>query len=468
MSSRPNVIWVTLESTRADHTTMGGHDRDTTPNLAALANDDAGRSFDDCFAHGIWTLSSSASILTGTYPSYHGAGMGAEAIPGSVPTIPERLRDAGYATACFSPNSHLSSATDLDRGFDRFEWVSSSSLTDAVDTRTLLKYACNLRRHGGGLTLDPQKHTPDYLLNDRAKRWVRNTAGGDEPLFLYVHFGGPHRPYHPPRRLASRFCEEIDTDVDAAYDRSLDVHDRLFEYVAKGCTLSDDEYAALSALYDGEIAHADEFVGDLVETVQDALEDTIVVVTADHGELFGEQGLLAHQIAVDDAVSHVPLVVHGSDALANVDAGPVQHADVMRTLLELADAPVDGLQGHDLRQEKRDFAVIQRGGERARRNLDRIADLDDRFDPSRYHRAPLSAIRTGEFKLLYSEDAVDLYRLPDEETDVAAAYPNVAERLESEIEDWLERTGRAASDEVEASFSEDMESQLADLGYIVE
>lgn len=467
MSSRPNVIWVTMESTRADHTTMGGHGRDTTPNLAAIADDDTGRSFDDCFAHGIWTLSSSASILTGTHPSYHGAGMDASAVPSSVPTIPERLREAGYATACFSPNSHLSSATGLDRGFDRFEWVSSSSLTDAVDTRTLLKYACNLRRHGGGLTLDPQKHTPDYMLNDMAKRWLRGAAGGDDPLFLYVHFGGPHRPYHPPRRLASRFCEEIDTDVDAAYDQSLDVHERLFEYVAQGCPLSDDEYAALSALYDGEIAHADEFVGDLVETAQETLENTIVVVTADHGELFGEQGLLAHQIAVDDALCHVPLVVHGSEALANVAAGPLQHADVMRTLLEIVDVPAEGIQGRDLRRDRRAFAVIQRGGDRACRNLDRIAALDERFDPSRYHRAPLSAIRTGEFKLLSSEDGVELYRLPDEETDVSTAYPHVTERLKSELEDWLERTGRAAG-EVEASFSEDMESQLADLGYVVE
>ena len=120
-SQRPNVIWLTIESTRTDHTTVGGAATDTTPNLARIADADRGRVVPGCVAHGVWTLPSSASILTGTYPTHHGAGITGEAIPEQLPTVAERLREAGYHTRCLSPNSHLSSATGLDRGFDEFD-----------------------------------------------------------------------------------------------------------------------------------------------------------------------------------------------------------------------------------------------------------------------------------------------------------------------------------------------------------
>jgi uncharacterized sulfatase len=470
MRDRPNIVWITLESTRADHTTLDGYSRDTTPNLERIARDSTGRYFSECFSHGIWTLSSSASILTGTYPSHHGAGMDGESIPDGLPTVPELLRSAGYRTACLSPNSHLSSATGLDRGFDEFSWVSKSTLREAVGFRTLLKYAAHVRSHGGGFTLDPRLHNRGYMLHDVAKRWVRSFEGDDEPFFMYLHHGGPHHPYAPPLRYRDRFTVDLPMSAEDAQDVAFHHHDRLHEHIAEGCEFSDDEWAALKAMYDAEIAYVDELVGDLFDYTESRdLGDTVFVVTADHGELFGERGLLAHMGVTDDAVSHVPLVVHGDDGLADHDGEMVQHADVMRTLLERAGADTESLQGRDLREESRDKSVVQRGAERTRRNLDTFEAHNPAFDRSDYPSGTVTALRTAEFRYQRSEDRDELFRLPDGRTDVSDEYPEIASDLETTLDEWLETTGAPVDrDSSDGEFTDAMKEQLSDLGYLVE
>jgi len=470
MSSLPNVVWVTMESTRADHTSMGGHDRDTTPNLRRIADRPGGTSFSGCFSHGLWTLTSSASILTGTYPSHHGVGMGSEAVPDALPTVPELLGDAGYRTACLSPNSHLSSATALDRGFDRFAWVSKSTLPDLVDVRTAFRYLRNLRSNGGGLTLDARKHNFGFMMNEVAKRWVDEFRGGDEPFFLYLHHGGPHRPYSPPQRYREAFAEDLPISADEAQAIAFDHHENLFEHVADGCEFDDAEWAAMKALYDAEIAHTDELVGDLFDFVRsNDVGDTVFVVTADHGELFGERGMLAHQVVADDAVTHVPLVVNGLDGVEGYDGEMVQHADVMRTILESVGADTDSLQGIDLREETRDRSVVQRGAERPANNLERIAGNNPDFDASAYLSGQVHALRTSEFKYVRGDDGSALYALPDEERDAAGEHPTVAADLDAALSEWLETDGQPVeSGRTEGEFTDEMKDQLSDLGYLVE
>lgn len=472
MMSTPNIVWITMESTRADHTSLGGHRKETTPNLQRIADRATGRAFTQCFSHGVWTLASSASILTGTYPSHHGAGMTADAIPDDLPTVPERLQDAGYRTACLSPNSHLSSATGLDRGFDRFAWISKSSLLTEVGLRTLLKYIVTIRRHGGGLTFDTMKHGTGFLVNDLAKRWISSFSGDQEPFFLYAHYGNPHHPYYPPRSYRRKFTEDIERSAAEASDVSLQHHRDLHETIANGCQLSASEREALSALYDGEIAYTDALIGELFDHVNSLdLDDTVFIVTADHGELFGEHGLLAHKIVVDDAVTHVPFVAHGFDPLVEHSGEMIQHADVMRTLLEHVGADTSQLHGIDLTEETRDYSILQRGEDRCRKNLDTFSEINGEFDRDRYHEGALHAIRTADFKYQQSEDGSELYSLPDEETDVSDTRPGVATELETELNEWLRRKGTQHSSghhESAGEFTEAMKEQLADLGYLVD
>lgn len=470
MRVRPNVVWVTMESTRADHTSLEGYDRDTTPELGRIAESDGGRAFERCFSHGIWTLPSSASILTGTYPTHHGAGIDGDAIPPELETVPELLAEVGYTTGCISPNAHLSSGTGLDRGFDRFAWLSRSNLLETVGVRSLLKYALNVRRHGGGLTTDTRKHNRGFVTNELAKRWL-DSLGGDEPFFLYCHHGGPHQPYYPPKPYREAFADDIQMSPAEAGAFAIETYHDVNRTIAHGVDFDEEEWAAIHAMYDGEIAHTDHLVGSLFEYVQSLdLGETVFVVTADHGELLGERGLLAHKVVINDAVTHVPLVVHGFDELLDHDSERIQHIDLVRTLLECAGARTEQLQGIDLREETREHSIIQRGGRRCRRNLDSFLEYDRGFPIEEFHHEEtLSAVRTPRFRYQRSPAGAELFRLPDESTDVTEQFPRVASALDEALVEFLEADGRPVSGApISGEFSEEMEQQLADLGYLVE
>lgn len=179
MSCGPNVVWVTLDSVRRDRTTIGGHDRDTTPALERLATSAEGQAFDNCIAHSNWTLASSAATLTGTYPSHNTFGMGGEFVPDNLSTVADLFKKKGYGNACLSRNAHVSDATGINRSFDQFEWLSSSTLLEVAGPRSLGKYLINIRRHSAGFTTDTAKHATLFLMNDIAKRWLRSF---DEPF----------------------------------------------------------------------------------------------------------------------------------------------------------------------------------------------------------------------------------------------------------------------------------------------
>lgn len=485
MNDAPNVVWLTLESVRADHTPMDGYERNTTPAIAQLAGESDATAFENCFAHSMWTPASSASILTGTYLSDHGVGKegtGMRKLPRNLTTLPELLSEEGYRTACLSPNGYLSSANGLDRGFQDFYWLSKNLADGGVadlmnyglnlgshegsplneKTRGLLKYALNVRSHGPGLTLDKDRHNLAYLTTDIAKQWVSDVTKGEDPFFLYAHVGNPHHPYCPPRRARDRFRDELPTSMEDAIDLSLDTYagsDEIRRLNANGSPLDDDQWDAIETLYDTEITYADDCVREIVNHVR-ALDDgnTIFVVTADHGELFGEYGLVGHNLVLHDALTHVPLVVAGADLDCDSDE-LVQHVDVTRTVASIAGVDHEQFRGYDLRTEEREYCLSQRG----RADFDEFFEINPEFDTELLHEHPVSAIRTREFKYLESAADSHLFALPDETTDVSDDYPEVVETLSGVADEWVDWT---AAETDEAEFTDDMREQLADLGYL--
>lgn len=477
MHERPNVVWVTLDSVRQDRTTMGGHDRDTTPRMAALADHPGGRAFSDGIAAGIWTLSSSASILTGTYPTHNTVGIDGSTLPPELPTVAERLRDAGYNTACLSRNSHVSEATDLSRGFDRFSWLAATTLVEVAGPTTLAKYLLNIRRHSAGFTPDTAKHATPFLMNDIAKRWLSDLAAddGESPFFHYLHYNEPHRPYVPPLPWQDRYTDEIDASASEAVDISMEIHHDMYERVASGDPLTDRERDALLATYDAEVAYTDECIGRLFGYVDslDTDRETVFVVTADHGDLFGEQGVLAHKLLLHEGLVNVPCVVHSdgggtgdgerlTDRLSLADDDPVQHTDLMTTLVAVAGGDTDGMQGVDLREGPREFAVAQR----APAEFEDFTKHDPSFDASRYHGPTMTCARTKEYKFQTSDDGEELFALPDESRDVSDEYPEVADELREAIGGWLATEGVPVSEARDAAFDDAMRKQLSDLGYV--
>jgi len=466
--SRPNVVWITLDSVRSDHTSLDDYRRDTTPALSALADDGVG--FPTCITHGKATLPSSGAILTGQAPSRTTLGISGRVLPDSIRTVADRFAAAGYRTAALSGNSFVGPETGLDRGFDRYQWLTASTL-HTVGIRPLLGYVRNLRTHSAGLTTDASRHSTPYLMNAVARRWVRDFEREDRPFFYYLHYNEPHRPYYPPLASLDRFTDGIAMTAEAAGETAMRVHRDLNQIIADGADLSDDEWDALHAMYDAEIAYTDRMIGRFVEWLRGRdLGETVVVVTADHGDLFGEYGLLSHKFVLHDGLVRVPLVLAdlhggsgvGSDDLAVDAADQVQHADVMRTLLELAGADTDGLLGVDLRESVRDVAVSQRGPP----NFEQIRRHDPDYDTGRFLDGVLTALRTPEWKYNWTADGATLHALPDETRDVSGDHQDVVDRLDDHRGAWLAEHGEPVDEGESGEFSDAARQQLRDLGYI--
>lgn len=457
----PNIVWITLDSVRADHTTLDGYERDTTPTLNRLG--ESGHAFTECVSHSKSTLPSSGAILTGYAPSKNTLGISGNVLPDSVTTIAERFGELGYRTACLSRNSYLSNATGLDRGFERFQWLSSSTIHEAGPS-TLLRYLLNIRKHSAGLTTDTAKHASPFLMNSVAKGWLDDFANESDPFFFYLHYNEPHRPYYPPVSYMGQYAEEFSRSPKDAAEFSLDFHYNLKKIIAEGCDLTEEEWETVKAMYDSEIAYTDEMVGRLINYIRSLpLGETIVVITSDHGELFGEYGLLSHNFVLHDAVTRVPLVIDGLNEELVVDRDEIiQHSDVMATLLSIAGGEVDDLIGIDLRTEHREVAVSQRGS----MTYDEIFARNPDFDTSQFHNGTLTALRTDEFKYLRGDDRDDIFKLPDEKADVRDEYSDIYDKLSEEHDTWVEAHGRPVTEGEKEQFSGAVQKQLRDLGYM--
>lgn len=457
-----NIIWITLDSVRADHTTMGGYNRDTTPNLQRIANLPDGCYFQNCISTGNVTPTSSASILTGTYPSRHGFRMTNDFLPERLSTVPELFGEQGFATAGLSRNSYLSEGSGLDRGFDRFKWIGGSNFLRAVHPITILKFIFNLHHHSAGLTRNTAKHSTPFILNDMIKRWLSD-FGNHEPIFLYSHYNEPHRPFYPPNSFRNRFTEDFDMSPKSAADLALRIHNNVPKIIANEYKLSPTEERALIAMYDAEIAYTDECIGRLFDFIQESsLGETIFIVTADHGEFLGEHNLYGHTLRLDDAVINVPLVVHGLSEVDNHRESLVQHIDLMQTLLARVGGRIDQFQGVDLRHDHRTFSISQQSSN----DFQRYLEINPEFDTSRFHSKTLTALRTNEFKYLKSDDNVELYEFPDEEQNRRSEYPEIAEKLDDELDWWWEKYGQPIEETKGSRFSPGMKDQLRQLGYL--
>jgi len=467
---RPNVVVFVLDSVRYDHTSLAGDG--TTPNLRRIADRADGASYGAAIAHTRYTLPSSASILTGRHPGDHGVGFGSNSLEPTVPTVAESFREAGYQTALVSNNYFVSPETGLDRGFETATVLPDSpvDLLKTVGVGPVARWLANIRRHSAGFEPDKYRHSGAYLTAKLVEQRLDALESTDEPFFLYVHFNQPHRPYYPPLSWFETYGDRFDMSRSEAGDFVMDVHENLVEKVAEGCPFTDDEWAALRALYDAGVEYTDTFVGSLFDRVRERFDDSVVAVTADHGEHLGERGALGHKYVLDDAVLRVPLVLSGVDVPST--ATPVQHTDLMRTLLAEAGAESGFVDGIDLREETREFAVSQD----AARSLEPIHEVNPDFDASQFFPGAddtlprRTAMRTATHRYVRGADGTGaLFRLPDETTDVAADAPRTAAVCEEELTAWLAdrepvRDPDAAGDD--GAISDATKSRLMNMGYL--
>lgn len=460
MQTRPNIIWLTLDSVRYDHTSLGEYDRNTTTNIQELSERSDAVSFSMCFSHARSSHASVPSILSGTFPSRHRTYFDNQnQFPEELPLISELLGSVGYQTHGLSNNAYASSLTNLDRGFDNFTLLGSTpkKMFQTAGIINSIKYLLNIRRHSCGFNTDLHAHSAGFILNELAKSTIQQAR---QPFFLYVHYNEPHRAYYPPLPYIDRFTSDIKMKPSKAASLSLEVHHKLLDIVANGCNLSINEMEALIAMYDAEIAYTDELVGKLVDVIETQLGETVIVVTADHGELFGEDNMLAHKYSMHNAVLNVPMVVAGISDLS--DTGVIQHSDIVRTILEIAGADTGTIQGVDLRTETRKYAISQSGES----DVAPLLERNPNFDLSRFCSEEYSVIQNEDYKYVRNTKNPQLYYLPDEDMNVIDESGKQAEKMDIWLTEWLDTEGQAVESGSEAHIDSTTRSRLANLGYL--
>ncbi len=406
---RPNVVVITIDTTRADHLGSYGYDRPTTPNIDALAGESV--RFEHGFAHVPITLPSHTSIFTGTLPLFHGVrDNGHYVVREELVTLAELLRGRGYATGAFISAFVLDSRYGLDQGFDTYD-----------DNLTAEWNEDNLRdaRIYNQMVTD---RTADQTT-ERALAWLGETAG--EPLFLWVHYYDPHHRYNPPRPYDQRFQDSP---------------------------------------YDGEIAFMDSQIGRLLDGLRERglWDDSLVVLTSDHGEGLGDHGESTHAVLTYDATMQVALMFKppaASGIAPGVSEGRVSHVDVLPTITDLLgiQAPEE-VQGHSL-------ASLLRGGE-GREHPSYFECNLPRFG---FGWEPIFGVRAEGWKYVHAPQP-ELYHLaedPDELYNLAAAEPERRRDLESPLFAVVE--SQSAPPELVgegAGLDAEARQKLAALGYL--
>jgi len=361
-SARPNVLLVSVDCLRADHLSCYGYARETSPTLDRLARE--GVRFERVLATTSWTLPSHLSLLTGLPVSAHGidddrlwlrTAADGEALPAPLRAVflPELLAGAGYATAGFYTWKYLEPRFGFGPGFDVYERLGHTfyshplvgpefeRLREAGDEEGLKA----LMAEHPALFDDTRPSGPEAI--DRAAAWLdehaRERAG--RPFFLFVHLFDAHDPYTPPEPWFSLFDPDYQGPIDGRRITSPDspVHARM----------RPADLARVVSLYDGAIRFIDAELARLLARLEELglAEDTLVIVTGDHGEEFFEHGMKTHRNQLYQESVRVPLVLRWPRGLpaGRVVGGNAGLVDVAPTVLAAAGlAPATPLGGVDL------------------------------------------------------------------------------------------------------------------------
>lgn len=316
-TEQPNILIITIDALRADHMSLYGYSRPTTPRIDEFFGDT--RVFDRAYSPAGSTTPSLVGMLTGLYPHHHGVRLLCQKIRKPTLTITDHVRRVGYQTAAVVSNAVLADvATGLGEKFDHYD--------DDVDEQEAHREDMFERRAS--------------RTTDAAITWLDGQRDPNKPHLLWVHYIDPHGPYRPPADAPVRFSHEGEVPVIPeripTCSREPDVHDGL-EYVDR---------------YDEEIAYTDREVGRLLDHYRQTglLEDAVIILTADHGEYMMEiEHWFTHGFYVYEPTLRVPLAIRASGVPAGREITPVSIIDVTPTILALLGLPVhDQLDGINL------------------------------------------------------------------------------------------------------------------------
>ena len=298
--ARYNVVLVVMDAARADHFGSYGYARNTTPHADTLAA--RASRYETVISEAPFTFLATSSLFTASSPAVTGlVGHAGGIVPDNLELISETARDKGFATLAYSENPYVTHDFGLAQGFEVFE-----EAFPAIDYRR--------RRE-----IDPDLDSAARL----AAIVERAAADPNRPFFLYAHLLRPHNPYAPPAPYAGRFGSSP-TDLPEGETRSLVALDK------EGGPYDEVRLEKIVRLYDENLAYADGLFGGLIADLEarGLREQTVVILTSDHGEAFGEHGRLLHNSLLYDSMLRIPLIVDVPGGQPRVVDRPLQLADL--------------------------------------------------------------------------------------------------------------------------------------------
>ncbi len=446
---RPNIILMVVDTLRADYLGTYGFEGPISPNLDRLAAESV--VFDRCFSQSPWTKPSIASLFTSLYPQVHGVvdfdsnypgrdeaiRTRTGVLPDRAETLAEALRDGGYRTAAFVSNVWLLEKFGYGQGFELYHDHPAEARMTRAD-----------------------------VLTDAARVWLA-LQSEDQPFFLYLHFMDVHAPYVPTRK---KDYDRLISGVKGVGDKRRLTGQGL-PFVRRPRIETRPQWATdemrrsvayWRARYASGVQVLDRRLGPFLDFLRQEghLEDSLLIVTSDHGEQLFEHGGWSHGETLHDHQLHTPLIARlpGGKTGGRRVSDIAELIDLMPTLLSVARVPApSGVQGRDL-------SGLLYGWQ---------AETAEATFATATNRAPgMHSVRTGEHKYVVDLDTgdaflADLVARPDERHNVAAEQPAIAAKLYRRLQKHLETSlENGALDAEKGEVSDGLRGQLEALGYL--
>ena len=400
---RPNVIVLLVDALRANHLGIYGYERQTTPNIDRFARGQRTYVMTNAISQCSWTSPSVASFFSALYPSTHGCttysvtedSIQAAYLDRRIVTLAEAFRERGYSTGAFAANHWINRSLHFSQGFEKFDNINSD-----------------------------YKPRADKL-NKKAEKWIRRNSG--QPFFAYLHYMDVHAPYRPPSPYDT-YYNSMDTKTISQKDA-----DR-YEFMKNGGRL---DVAHYMDMYDGEISYTDEMIGNLLDDLEShgLLDNTIVIITADHGEAFYEHGYMDHGWTLYSEEINIPLIIRYPEKMSfpDIPDEKIQLIDISQTLF--------GISGIRLPYETGAWELIP--GLNASFFKDRVVFSEELSSDMK--GAPKRALLSGTYKAVFyiDEDTLpELYDLdedPGETVNIAKREKVLADGLKERMVSWTVR-----------------------------
>lgn len=509
MRKHPDIILLVLDTQRLDRLSCYGYGGDVTPHLDTFA----GRAtlFQRAVATAQWTVPTHASMFTGLYPSQHTMHQMESVLPTAVVTLAERLKQAGYFTAGYSHNPLVGAIPNgLERGFIDFKnyhslaagllafqfeqqrragnvsgrirhagrfllaEVSGYSHRSALRNLSVIgeplwRMFLKLRRQSKAALVTNSLREAAHLLLERPG------LQPDQPVFVFINLMGVHVPYDPPSWAVRRFlpgrlgAQEARRLLQQANSWQADVCNWL-----NFSALSEGNVALLNAFYDAEVAEQDAKIGSFLDQLQKGgvIDQSMVIVTADHGDHLGDKQRLNHAFGVYNALVHVPLIIHdpqGELPQNGINKRFISTRRIYHTILTaagIADADEAKL---SLANQVDDDTVIAEGFP-----LMWAMERLERYRPgvvqaSGYARL-VRAVYSGDYKFIAGEHGHELYHLPNdalEAFDLSQKEPARVQALQKEMSLLAAQLQPVTHELVQQTIDDEtILAQLRSLGYI--